>query len=348
MFLTTKILLRQVRNFNKCIGVDSIRLAHKIKYNLVAFFRAKQHIFPLIVTIIGVSVMDISSGATFTEPSYRNLESKQQRYVPAELIKRVGKKYLKLRSLIAMVYDERDDMAILEQHIHRKTPIASLTKLMTAMVILDANLNMEELISITRADRDTVRYSRARLPEGVTLARRDMLMIALAASENRAALALSRTYPGGTKKFVEAMNHKARYLRLTNTHFADAAGLRNGNESTAEDLVKMVKAASQYTMIREFTTVQKDVVVDQVTGRIVKFLNTNRLVRRDKLDISLSKTGFTSDAGNCLVMKVTLNSRPLIIVLLNSWGKLSKYGDINRIKRWIHDAEAKARRLKLY
>jgi len=338
MIFKSKISQNQTKKIFNYNGQDSITL----------FAGNKLRIFTAVAACFVMLGVDVCSAATFTEPSYRNAESEQQRYVPAEMVKRVGKKYLKLRSQIAMVYDERDDMALLERHSHRKTPIASLTKLMTAMVILDANLNMDQLISITRADRDTVRYSRARLPEGITLTRRDMLMIALAASENRAALSLSRTYPGGTNKFVEAMNNKARYLRLNNTHFADAAGLRNGNESTAEDLVKLVKVAGDYSLIREFTTVQKDVVIDQVTGRIVKFINTNRLVRKDTWEISLSKTGFTSDAGNCLVMKVTLDSRPLIIVLLNSWGKLSKYGDTNRIKHWIQDAEAKARRLKLF
>jgi len=300
------------------------------------------------LAIAGIDLPHVANAATTPEPSYRNVPGDQQGYVPAELLRRVGKKNVKLRSTIVMVYDERDDQVLLEKHANRKTPIASLTKLMTAIVILDANLNMDELITITRADRDTIRYSRARLPEGITLTRSDMLMIALAASENRAALALSRTYPGGKDKFVEAMNNKARYLRLDNTHFADAAGLSNGNESTAEDLVKLVGVASQYNLIREFTTVQKDVVIDQQTGRTVKFITTNRLVRRDDWEITVSKTGFTSDAGNCLVMKVTLDTRPLIIVLLNSWGKLSKYGDTNRIKRWIVEAEAKAHRLKLY
>ena len=349
MIVKSKILRNHAKKLFNDVEPHSTTSDHNILIRCVTLF-PKNTLCNFAVAVICLVLLgaEVCSAATLTEPSYRNAESTRQRYVPAELVKRVGKKYLKLRSQIAMVYDERDDMPILERQIHRKSPIASLTKLMTAMVILDANLNMDELISITRADRDTVRYSRARLPEGITLTRSDMLMIALAASENRAALSLSRTYPGGTKKFVEAMNNKAHYLRLKNTHFADAAGLRNGNESTAEDLVKLVKVAGDYSLIREFTTVQKDVVVDQVTGRIVKFINTNRLVRKDTWDISLSKTGFTSDAGNCLVMKVTLDSRPLIIVLLNSWGKLSKYGDTNRIKHWIHDAEAKARRLKLF
>ena len=172
--------------------------------------------------------------------------------------------------------------------------------------------------------------------------------MALAASENRAAFALARTYPGGTKKFIQAMNDKAKYLGLRYTRFADSAGLRNGNVSTAEEILKLVRVASQYSLIRDYTTVKKDLVVDELSGKTIRFVNTNRLVRKDSWDISLSKTGFTSDAGNCLVMKLMIGERPLVFVLMNSWGKLSKYGDTNRIKRWIANAEKKARRLNLF
>ncbi|MEJ2179348.1 MAG: serine hydrolase [Gammaproteobacteria bacterium] len=281
-------------------------------------------------------------------PSYRSLPDQRQDYIPAELIKRVGNpKDLFLRSHVALVFDERDGEVIYKRSANKKMPIASITKLMTAMVVIDANLPMDELITVRRVDRDTIRYSRTRLPVGTTLSRRDLLTMALMASENRAAFALARTYPGGTKAFVKAMNEKARYLGLQNTTFADSAGLRNENTSTAEELAKLVHVASQYSMIRQFTTTVKDVVIDDYTGKAIRFSNTNRLIRKTDWDISLSKTGFTSDAGNCLVMKLTLQDRPLIFVLLNSWGKLSKYGDSNRIKRWILGAEAKVRRLNL-
>ena len=294
------------------------------------------------------AAISVSFAAPATGPSYRSLPEERKGYVPAELIKRVGNpKDLFLRSHVAMVYDERDDTVLFQRSANREMPIASLTKLMTAMVILDGNLDMDELITIRKIDRDTIRYSRTRLPVGTTLSRRDLLIMALAASENRAAFALARTYPGGTEQFVQSMNDKARFLGLTHTHFADSAGLRNENVSTGEELVKMVRVASQYSLIREYTTIVKDVVIDDYTGKTIRFSNTNRLVRKDSWEISLSKTGFTSDAGNCLVMKVNLGNRPLILVLLNSWGKLSKYGDSNRIKRWIQEAEAKARRLNL-
>lgn len=281
-------------------------------------------------------------------PSYRSLPEDRQDYIPAELIKRVGNPNdLFLRSHVAIVYDERDGEVIVKRSANRKMPIASITKLMTAMVVIDGNLPMDEMITVRRVDRDTIRYSKTRLPVGTTLSRRDLLIMALVASENRAAFALARTYPGGVESFVQAMNDKASFLGLKNTRFADSAGLRNENTSTAEELVKLVRVAGQYSLIREFTTIVKDVVIDDYTGKAIRFTNTNRLMRKADWDISLSKTGFTSDAGNCLVMKITLGNRPLIVVLLNSWGKLSKYGDSNRIKRWILGAEAKVRRLKL-
>lgn len=286
--------------------------------------------------------------APTTGPSYRSLPEDRQDYIPAELIKRVGNPNdLFLRSHVAVVYDERDGEVIVKRSANRKMPIASITKLMTAMVVIDGNLPMDELITVRRVDRDTIRYSKTRLPVGTTLSRRDLLIMALVASENRAAFALARTYPGGVESFVKAMNDKARFLGLQNTRFADSAGLRNENMSTAEELVKLVRVAGQYSLIREYTTIVKDVVIDDYTGKAIRFSNTNRLIRKANWDISLSKTGFTSDAGNCLVMKITLGNRPLIVVLLNSWGKLSKYGDTNRIKRWILGAEAKVKRLNL-
>ena len=316
---------------------------------------AIQRSLPVVIAIFAITFLPLTPTSAETAlaapsygPSYRNLPEERQEYIPAELLKRVGNpKDLYLRSHVALVYDERDDEIIYKRGAHRKMPIASITKLMTAMVVLDSNLPMDEMITIRRVDRDTIRYSKTRLPVGSTLSRQDLLTMALVASENRAAFALSRTYPGGRKAFVQAMNDKARYLGLKNTHFADAAGLRNENMSTGEELVKLVRVAGQYSQIRDITTIVKDVVIDDYTGKAIRIINTNRLVRKADWNIGLSKTGFTSDAGNCLVMKVTLKGRPLILVLLNSWGKLSKYGDSNRIKRWILGAEEKVRRLNL-
>ncbi len=261
-------------------------------------------------------------------------------YVPAKTLReRASHANLKLRSHVALVYDERDDEVIFALNEAEVTPIASLTKLMTAMVVLDADLDMQEVISVSSDDKDRIRYSRSRLRKGMQFTRQDLLLIALAASENRAALALARTYPGGTDEFVNAMNKKAHELGLTNTRFSDAAGLGNENVSTAHELMQLVKAASEYPVIRDFTTQTRESIIDVKSGREVEFGNTNRLVNRESWPITLSKTGFTSEAGNCLVMQTEINDRPVIIVLLESWGKLSKYGDSNRIKKWLVKTE---------
>ena len=246
---------------------------------------------------------------------------------------------LKLRSHIGLVFDERDKEVIFARHAKDVVPVASLSKLMTAMVILDAKLNMDEAITINKKDKDRIRYSRSRLKRGMIFTRMDLLNIALAASENRAAAALARTYPGGSSAFVEAMNSKAKKLGLTKTRFVDAAGLGNGNVSTAQELLQIVQAASEYPKIRKFTTQRKESITDQKRKREIVFGNTNRLIHRKAWPITLSKTGFTGDAGNCLVMKTKINERPVIMVLLNSWGKLSKYGDSNRIKKWLTKTE---------
>ncbi|NOZ55050.1 MAG: peptidase S11 [Gammaproteobacteria bacterium] len=269
-------------------------------------------------------------------------------YVPATALRKHGKpSKLFLRSHIAVVYDERDNEVIINRSANKKVPIASITKLVTAMVLIDAKLPMDEPIQIVKADKDRLRYSKSRLPFGTTLTRIDLLLLALSASANRAAVALARTYPGGSKAFITAMNNKAFSLGLSKTTFADAAGLRNENTSTAVELVKLVNAASKYPLIRELTTTRENSVIDVNTGRVFKFRNTNRLIRKNNWEISLSKTGFTSDAGNCLVMKIKIGERPLILILLNSWGKLSKYGDSNRIKKWLIKTESNIRRLDL-
>ena len=218
-------------------------------------------------------------------------------------------------------------------------PIASLSKLMTAMVILDAKLNMNEKITISKEDKDRLRYSRSRLKKGMTFTRIDLLNIALAVSENRAAAALARTYPGGSSAFVKAMNNKAHDIGLTKTRFVDAAGLGNGNVSTAQELMQIVQTASKYPEIRQFTTQTRKSITDLKRKRKIVYGNTNRLIQRAAWPITLSKTGFTSDAGNCLVMRTKINDRPVIMVLLNSWGKLSKYSDSNRIKAWLTKTE---------
>ena len=262
-------------------------------------------------------------------------------YVSAKSIRdNANRVYLKLRSKAAIVFDERDNEVIMERNAGEVVPVASLTKLMTAMVILDAELDMDEVITITKEDKDRIRYSKSRLRYGTQFTREDLLLIALAASENRAASALARTYPGGTEAFVNAMNNTAEAIGLSNTRFADAAGLSNDNVSTAQELMQLVKAASEYPVIREYTTQTRHRITELNSQREITFGNTNRLVRKVSWPISLSKTGFTKDAGNCLVMQTKINARPVIIVLLESWGKLSKYGDSNRIKKWLTKTES--------
>jgi len=269
-------------------------------------------------------------------------------YVSAKAISEYARHArLRLRSHVALVFDERDKAVILQRHADDVMPVASLTKLMTAMVVLDGGQSLDEVITISREDKDRIRYSRSRLRRGMQFTRRDLLLIALAASENRAALALARTYPGGTPAFVAAMNSKAKRLGLAQTHYTDPAGLGNGNVSTAYELMQIARSASEYFMIRDFTTQSRDSITNLKTGREVKFGNTNRLVLGDSWPIRLSKTGFTHDAGNCLVMQTQINERPVIIVLLDSWGKLSKYGDSNRIKKWLINTERRIAKIKL-
>ena len=248
-----------------------------------------------------------------------------------------------LRSEMALIVDELEGSVLYEKNKDAQRPIASLTKLMTAMVTLDAGLPDEEVITITKADRDRLRGSVSRLSYGTKMTRRDLLKIALAGSENRAAAALGRTYPGGTDHMVATMNEKARRLGLTETVFRDTTGLHSGNMSTAAELVTLVETASRYPLIREFTTVGVDFVTDLRKGWKIRFANTNRLVRNKKWEIDLSKTGYIAAAGHCLVMRAEIAARPVTVVLLNSWGTLSKFGDANRIRKWLDHAEQHAR-----
>ena len=251
---------------------------------------------------------------------------------------------LSVKSDVVLVMDEETDQVLYEKNTDTKRPIASLTKLMTAMVVLDAGLSLDEVIPVTKEDRDRLRGSDSRIDFGVKLTRRDLLKIALAGSDNRAAAALGRTFPGGSKAIVAAMNRKAEALGMRGSKFQDASGLRSGNVSTAPDLVTLVGAASRYPMIRKFTTLKTDFVVDRRTGRKINFVNTNRLVRSGQWEIGLSKTGYIADAGHCLVMRVMLADRPVTVVLLNSWGTLTKYGDATRIRAWLARADQKARK----
>jgi D-alanyl-D-alanine endopeptidase (penicillin-binding protein 7) len=245
---------------------------------------------------------------------------------------------LSLHSAAAIIQDQETGEILFGKNASTVTPIASITKLMTAMVVLDADLDLQEAITISSDDMDSLKGTHSRLKPGAILSRDELLRIALMASENRAAAALGRTYPGGIDAFTRAMNHKAQMLGMNDTRFDDATGLSSANVSSAEDLVKLVRAAHQYELVRNYTTLTGHEVY--VAGRPLAYHNTNRLVANANWNIGLSKTGFTNDAGRCLVLQAKLAERQVIIVLLDSWGKLTRIGDANRVRAWL---EANAR-----
>jgi serine-type D-Ala-D-Ala endopeptidase (penicillin-binding protein 7) len=245
-------------------------------------------------------------------------------------------RHLALQSSAVLVQDQATGEILFEKNPNAVLPIASITKLMTAMVVLDATPDLNESLAIGEEDVDLVKGTRSRLKVGTHLAREEMLRLALMSSENRAASALSRHYPGGREAFVAAMNSKSQALGLADTRFHDATGLTAANVSSPRDLAKMVDAAHQYPLIREFSTASDGEF--SIAGRSQQFRNTNTLVKSPTWEIGLSKTGYINEAGKCLVMQAWLNNKPTIIVLLDSWGKMTRIGDANRIKRWIESA----------
>ncbi len=251
---------------------------------------------------------------------------------------------LVLNSAFALVEDQRTGELLVQKNPQAVVPIASITKLMTAMVTLDAQLDLKEMIVIQKEDIDTLRHSHSRLPVGTRLTRQEALLLALMASENRAAHALGRTYPGGQNAFVAAMNAKAKVLGLNATRFTEPTGLSGGNISSAQDLARMVNTAYNYPLIREFTTCDEAVI--QTGRRTLAFHNTNRLVRSPRWQIGLSKTGFIDEAGRCLVMQAEVARRPLLIILLDAQGRMTRFGDANRIKQWIEQGPSASRTVR--
>jgi D-alanyl-D-alanine endopeptidase (penicillin-binding protein 7) len=250
----------------------------------------------------------------------------------------VRKVNLGIKSGLALVIDQDSGEVLYSKNTDEVAPIASITKLMTAIVIIDSGVPLLETITVDKRDIDRYKGSRSKLRVGTKLMRAEALKLALMASENRAAAALARTYPGGKEAFVDAMNAKAFELGMLNSRFVDSTGLRPENVSTAHDLALLVAAAHSYPMIRDYTTAPSFAV--ESPGRrgrttVLHFVNSNRLVRSSRWEIGLSKTGYISEAGRCLVMQSRIAGRPLIIVLLDSWGKLTRIGDANRIRRWV-------------
>jgi D-alanyl-D-alanine endopeptidase (penicillin-binding protein 7) len=265
--------------------------------------------------------------------SHSLLSADQHEFMLAE--KYDGSSMLQLASSKALIINQNTGETIYAKNTNMPTPIASITKLMTAMVMLDAKQSLDDEIYVSEEDVDFLKGTRSRLLVGSKLSRSDMLQLALMASENRAASALATNYPGGKYAFVKAMNFKANELGLINTHFVDPTGLDSENVSTAEDLAKMVQAAYQYPEIRLATTSPSHEVYVGSREYPVNFVNTNGLVRGGEWQIGLSKTGFINEAGRCLVMQATIAGEPMIVVLLDSFGKMTRIGDANRIRKWM-------------
>lgn len=244
-----------------------------------------------------------------------------------------------LKSQAVLVIDEATGETLAAKNADRVLPVASLTKLMTALVVLDAKQPLDEVIEITRDDIDDEKHTPSRLKVGTQLTRGNLLVLTLMASENRAAMALSRHYPGGRIGFVSKMNTKAYGLGMRNTRFADPTGLSKHNVSTARDLHLLLDASNANATIRDYSTRPQHTVA--VGKRKLKFVSSNRLVRRNGWDIDLQKTGFTNEAGRCLVMRTKVAGRELAMIFLNSFGKLTRYGDASRVRQGLESEEKK-------
>lgn len=239
-----------------------------------------------------------------------------------------------IRSSAFVVQDARTGEILLEKNSHAAVPIASITKLMTAMVVLDARQSLSEAIEITHDDVDRLKGTSSRLTLGSRISREELLLLALMASENRAASALARNYPGGMAAFLEAVQVKTQLMGLADTRLHDGTGLNKHNVSSARDLAVLVTNASRYPLIREFST-QAETSVTLAGGRTETFRNTNSLVNSPEWQIDVSKTGYISESGRCLVMQAWMEDKPLVIVLLDSWGRNTRIGDANRIRKWL-------------
>lgn len=240
---------------------------------------------------------------------------------------------LDLESAVALVVDQDTSEVLLAKNDHAILPIASLTKLMTGLVVSEAGLPLDESITITQDDVDTEKGSRSRLSVGTTLTRGELMHLALMSSENRAAHALGRSYPGGLTRFVAAMNARAARLGMSDTRYVEPTGLSSANQSSAQDLAVLVAEAYRNPLLRELSTSPGQEV--QIGRRLVQFNNTNRLVRNPDWDIGLQKTGYISEAGRCLVMQARIAGRDLIMVFLDSAGRYSRLGDARRVRRWV-------------
>jgi len=250
-------------------------------------------------------------------------------------VKNVDNQAVNLASVSSVAIDSKTGKTLLEKNSHIVMPIASITKVMTAMVVLDAKLPLKEKIRFTKEDKKRINNYFSRIRIGSKLSREDVLRIALMSSENLAASALGRNYPGGISAFVKAMNKKAQALGMTQTRFVDSSGLSEENVSTAADLAKMVQAAAKYPLIKKYSTTKVHTVNFKKPRYVLGYTNTNVLVRAGHKDIQLSKTGYLDEAGRCLVMLRKIDNKDVVMVMLDSFGKRSPVGDANRIKKWL-------------
>lgn len=240
---------------------------------------------------------------------------------------------VQLRSRSVLVVRADNGEVLYRKNIDQHVPIASITKLMTAMVVLDAGQSLADTLAITQDDVDTLKHTHSRLSVGTRLTRGEMMLLALMSSENRAASALARNYPGGRAAAVGAMNRKAAELGMTQAHFVDGTGLSSDNRASPIDLVRMVKAADGYAEIRDYSTTAQHAV--KIGKRVQVFRNTNALVRSPEWNIEVTKTGFINEAGRCLVMQARIGQMPVIMVLMNSQGTKTRMGDANRVRQWL-------------
>ncbi len=300
------------------------------------------------VLTIGLLLLGVHTGAAALDGHASLQWSERLATAPGETLTPDPAALPELSALSVLVYDQDTGRPLLAKNPSLQTPIASITKLMTAMLVLDAGLPLDESLTITGEDRDTLKGTGSRLAIGARYTRGQLLHLALIASDNRAAHALGRTYPGGVERFVAAMNHMAHSLDLHDTVYVEPTGLSSGNRSTAFDLarladhayrnypeIRQISSTGHYTLGTERVVVKKKSQAARVYHRNVAFNNTNRFTRADDWNIGLSKTGFINEAGYCLVMQAQVARRDVIIVLLDARGKNSRAGDATRIKEWL-------------
>jgi D-alanyl-D-alanine endopeptidase (penicillin-binding protein 7) len=240
---------------------------------------------------------------------------------------------LDLKSSVALVLDQSNSEVLFDKNSNVALPIASITKLMTGLIVVEAGQNMDEVLSVTEDDVDRAKFSRSRLKVGTQLTRANMLHLALMSSENRAASALGHNYPGGLPAFVAAMNAKARELGMNDTHYVDSNGLSKLNVASARDLARLAMAAYRQPLLRQYST--DPGVVVEANGRLMQFGNTNHLVANPGWEIGLQKTGFINEAGRCLLMQAVIEGRAVIMVFLDSKGKQSRTADAGRMRKWL-------------